>query len=61
MNISITVFWNVMLFNPVLGYPHFREIYQTNKALSQKVVILSQRNTMKNWKQQTLIEAGEIW
>jgi hypothetical protein len=61
MIISTTVFWNVMLCNPVLGHQHFREIYQTNKASSQKVVILSQKNAMKNLRQENLIEAGKIW
>lgn len=50
-----------MLCNPVLDYQYFREIYQTNKASSQKFVILSQRNTMKNLRQQNLNEAGKIW
>lgn len=61
MNISITLFWNVMLCNPVLGYQHFREIYWSSEASSQKVVILNERNAMKNLRQQNLIEAGKIW
>lgn len=49
-----------MLCNPVLGYQYFREIYQSSEASSQKVVILNQRNSMKNLRQQNLIEAEKI-